>query len=443
MVGHLMMNNNKRFQLKKIGKNLFLIGATICLGLTASEVALSSEQFTSNLPDQITLGGGLGVFLGVILMAMFSRDGWDRNGKLIQIINHERTLAMIFLIVLCSFLILHNAQKPRLLILHSYATDYSWVTAQNEGMQRILKDKTSYIVKERYLDTKRKPYPEYMKRAGQNVKKLIKRWKPNLIIACDDNAQILVGKYFVNDPNIKIVFTGVQGDLKKYGYDTANNVTGIREKLPAKAIKETLNDINKSLEKNYKRIFFITHSTTHSQFVVDYVNKFEWEPFELVSAAEYKTFEDWKKAVQEAEDKADVLLIGGYKSIRHSEQGKSVVCYRDILEWTEANSRLLKIGTRWFYVEDGGMISVGISPYEQGEEAAKMAVKILDEKTKIEEISIKNPQQYLVSMREKKMKEYDPNLKLPSIYEAFARATNKYFQQPLDKDSSKNSCQKN
>jgi ABC-type uncharacterized transport system substrate-binding protein len=63
------------------------------------------------------------------------------------------------------------------------------------------------------------------------------------------------------------------------------------------------------------------------------------------------------------------------------------------------NTSLPSIGGWGFFVEDGGMVSTGVSPFEQGEESAKMAVEII-EKTK---------------------------LKLPKVYEAFARATNNYY----------------
>ena len=421
-----MNKTNPIFQLKKIWAHFLLTGCMICLGLAASEAAVGIERYPSNLLNQTALGGGVGLLVGVVLVGMFSISGWDRNGKLIQIINHERTLAMIFLIVLCSFLILHNGQKPRLLILHSYYKDYSWVRDQNEGMQRILKDKVSYIVKEHYLDTKRKPYPEYMERAGREARELIERWKADLIIACDDDAQELVGKYFVNDPKIKIVFTGIQGNYAKYGYDTANNVTGLIEKVAVNGIKETLMELNKNREVKLTKIFHLSDKSNYSQFVRKEITFFNWQPFELVNSAEYKTFEDWKNAVKKANDEADILLITNYHTIRRSAEDKSIVPSQEIIEWTEANSSLPGIGAWGFYVEDGGMLAVAVSPYEQGETAAQIAVNILEGKKRIQTISPQTGQQYILYMREEKLKEH--RLRLPSIYEAFARANNSYFE---------------
>ncbi|NJN72244.1 MAG: hypothetical protein HC799_05215 [Limnothrix sp. RL_2_0] len=346
--------------------------------------------------------------------------------KIVRLISNERTFATIFLIILSIFIVSHNLEKPRLLFVHSYERDYSWTTEQIDGINRILEGKNNYIIREHFLDTKKKDYDEYLKRSEREVRALIKQWKPNVIIATDDNAQILAGKYFVDDPKIKIVFTGVQGDLSEYYYASADNVTGITEHVPPQAIKETLNEINRSLDLDLKRIFFVTHSTSHSRFVVENMQNFAWGDYEMVSAAEYKTFEDWKAAVREAEETADILLIGGYKSLDYEDSSLKVP-YEEVLRWTDENSSLLKIGARGVYVEDGGMIAVGVSPYEQGEVAAKMAIALLENHKKIEDLPVQKSQQYLIYMRQSKMDEYSPFLKMPTVYEAFARATNHYF----------------
>lgn len=347
--------------------------------------------------------------------------------KFLRLISHERTFATIFLIVLSVFIVSHNLEKPRLLFIHSYERDYSWTTEQIVGINRVLEGKNNYIIREHFLDTKKNDYDEYLKRSEREVRALIKQWKPNVIIATDDNAQILAGQYFVDNPKIKIVFTGVQGDLAEYNYASADNVTGITESVPPRAIKETLNELNRSLGSDLKRIFFVTHSTSHSRFVVENMQNFYWGDYEMVSAAEYKTFNDWKAAVLEAEETADILLIGGYKSLTDDENNELKVPYQEVLEWTDENSSLLKIGARGVYVEDGGMIAVGASPYEQGEVAAQMAIALLDNNKKIEELPVQESQQYLIYMRQSKMEEYNPFLKVPTVYEAFARATNHYF----------------
>ena len=174
------------------------------------------------------------------------------------------------------------------------------------------------------------------------------------------------------------------------------------------------------------RIFHLSDQSTYSQFVKTEITSFDWQPFKLVNSSEYKTFEDWKNAIKKANNEADILLITNYHTIRRSAQDKSIVTPKEIIEWTEANSTIPGIGCWGFYVEDGGTLAVGVSPYEQGETAAKIAVDILAKKTQIQKISPQTGRQYIFYMRKTKMEEHE--LKLPPMYEAFARATNHYFE---------------
>lgn len=72
------------------------------------------------------------------------------------------------------------------------------------------------------------------------------------------------------------------------------------------------------------------------------------------------------------------------------------------------------------------MLSVGISPYEQGEYAARTALKIIREKIPAGNIPVRMPQQYIVAMRKSALDKR--GLQVPRIYEAFARAANYYYE---------------
>ena len=91
----------------------------------------------------------------------------------------------------------------------------------------------AYSVRHHYMDTKRHNSEEFLERAGQHAKRLIRQWVPDVLIAVDDNAQELAAKAFINHPEIHIVYTGVNADPAKYGYDeNAANVTGLLERIP-------------------------------------------------------------------------------------------------------------------------------------------------------------------------------------------------------------------
>lgn len=78
---------------------------------------------------------------------------------------------------------------------------------------------------------------------------------------------------------------------------------------------------------------------------------------------------------------------------------------KDVLKWTTPRLKIPDIGCWGFFVEDGGMMSVAVSPYEQGEEAAKMAVRIIEEHIPPYKIDVKINNLYVVYMRGKSLKE--------------------------------------
>lgn len=72
-------------------------------------------------------------------------------------------------------LVIVNINKPRILVLHSYNNDFSWVTAINEPINRILGGGT-YSLRYHYMDTKRHPDDQYKAKAGIEVRNVIKEW---------------------------------------------------------------------------------------------------------------------------------------------------------------------------------------------------------------------------------------------------------------------------
>ena len=95
------------------------------------------------------------------------------------------------------------------------------------------------------------------------------------------------------------------------------------------------------------------------------------------------------------------------------------------MEWTEANSTVPVIGTNVFNTEDGAMLSVGVSPYEQGETMAEMARMIIEKHMAPKDIPIRTSHQYVVAFRKSALERR--HMTVPQIFEAFARATDNYY----------------
>ena len=334
-------------------------------------------------------------------------------------------LAMIFIFLsaLGITVLVFNTGKPRLLVLHSYDTGYAWTRDVDVGIRRVLKEKNEYSVRWFYMDTKRHPWKEYKVNAGKAVTKLVESWQPTVVIAVDDDAQEYAMKHFVNRPDVAIVFSGVSDSLEHYRYHDARNVTGILERKPFAALKETLLLIAGSTKRSGPvRIMFIGDTSESVRNDEKDFRKFDWGPIEVLDSHLPKTFDEWKSAVDFAgKNNVDFIITANYRKIQRSKDELTLVPVREIIGWTEANSRVPVIGTNVFFIDDGGMLAIGTSPYEQGEVAATMASRILQKDAAANEIPKQSTRQFVVGMRESGVKKW--NISLPSVYEAAARSS--------------------
>ncbi|MEQ8195618.1 MAG: ABC transporter substrate binding protein, partial [Rhodospirillales bacterium] len=260
----------------------------------------------------------------------------------------------------------------------------------------------------------------------------IDKIKPDVIIAIDDDAQKLAAMKYVNDPNINIVFAGINGSIKPYGYRGATNVTGILERKPVAAIREVVQFFTDNAPagtvKNPKRprVTFLADSSHSTDRDAQYMATHNWNPVDYKGVVTVSTFDEWKKAVKGMKGKTDFLLVGGYRKLHRKGPDSKFVPAEEVMGWTEANAPVVVLGINVFNTEDGAMLSVGVSPYEQGEVASQMALKIVKEGVSPKTIPIRTSSQYVISMRRSALERR--KIDVPQIFEAFARATNNYFQ---------------
>jgi ABC-type uncharacterized transport system substrate-binding protein len=316
--------------------------------------------------------------------------------------------------------------RSRILVLHSYADDYIWTHEVNIGIQRILGSNRQVEVRYHYLDARRRGDAEFLSRAAKLAINDITEFRPQVLIAIDDIAQDLVVRHFVDAPNLQIVFGGVGERIEKYGFDKAANVTGIMERKPFAAIKEIVMILaNSGSLPPAPRIAMITDTTASTMNDAKELGARDWKPGGFVGHKAVDTFEDWQKAVLDLKDKADVMLVSGYRRLKPMDGKPGYVRPAEIAAWTEANSPVPIIGVNSFNSEDGFMLSIGVSPFEQGEVTAKNALVLLQGKLRGKDIPVADSQQYVIAMRESAIKRR--NVTIPKVLEAFARATNNYL----------------
>jgi ABC-type uncharacterized transport system substrate-binding protein len=345
-----------------------------------------------------------------------------------QKVHHYSVMSIVFLCIIAGLAVYFNMHKPRIMILHSYSPEYVWTRDVNEGINRIAQNWGRYSVQWHYMDTKKYRDQRWYEQASLIAKRAIDNASPDVLIIVDDLAQKLVGKYYIDHPNIQIVFAGVNGSIEQYGYHKANNVTGIFERKQLNAIKETLLTLEQGRDEplEHPRVLYLIDSSTSLAKGRPYFEKFDWSPLTFEGVDVMDNFEEWKEDVLYADHFTDYLLVANYRKLKTSETNHKVPSPETVMTWTEENSPVPVIGVNLFNTEEGAMMSIGVSPYEQGEIAAKMAERIIEEKISADDIPIQDNKHYVVALNDDALKKR--GIIMPSIYEAFGRATAHYYE---------------
>jgi ABC-type uncharacterized transport system substrate-binding protein len=337
-------------------------------------------------------------------------------------LNFIQLIPVLSIFILLAFVVHKNISRKNILVVHSYSSDYTWCKDINSEIEKVLKKQEHIVFRTLYMDTKRNPSDEYKTRAGKMVDKIIDYYKPDVILTVDDDAQKFVSINHLNE-KMAIVFTGVNNTPEAYGFDKADNVTGILERIPLDGLKDAFNLLFDKANNKTRRIAHISDMSKPNKFDDEYLNSYKnWAPLDLQKTRFAETFEEWKQFILEANKELDGVIIMNYRKLSRSSSDKSLVLPKEVMEWTMKNIKIPLIGTNGFVVEDGASLAIATSPYEQGRVGAELALAIANGKPP-KCLPIQRTEEFIVAMRSKDIHQ---NI-LPEIYTAFSRATQKLF----------------
>lgn len=262
------------------------------------------------------------------------------------------------------------AEPIRILHVMSYHSPWRWTDGQFDGFKAGLGDvPAEYRVFQ--LDTKRWSSSEQKAERGKLARDLVEAWKPDLIYTSDDDAQDLVTKHYLNTP-IKNVFSGVNKSPEHYGFDKANNITGVIEHEHFAESVRLLKNIVPSL----KRLVVVLDDDAMWQPVVARMKAAALPAgVSIVGWETIKTYADYKARVAAYPNVADGIALIGIFNFKDAA-GKNVP-YQEVLRWTAENSTLPDLGFWIDRVHYGTLVAVTVSEREQGLAAGKLARTIL------------------------------------------------------------------
>jgi ABC-type uncharacterized transport system substrate-binding protein len=193
------------------------------------------------------------------------------------------------------------------------------------------------------------------------VKSEIESYKPDVVIAADDNASKYVIVPYYKDGAIPVVFCGLNWDASTYGFP-CKNVTGMIEVAPVDVLMSHL----KGFAKGSRVAVIGPDNETHHKEVANLQKVINGS---LLNRTALK-FADWKAAFLELQSQSDMLIVENNAGINDWNDTEAEAFVRE-------NTKIPS-GTMHDFMTKFALIGFVKSAEEQGEWAAGAAVKILN-----------------------------------------------------------------
>jgi len=254
-----------------------------------------------------------------------------------------------------------DASAAKCLYLSSYHKGYEWNDGIERGLDATLAGKCA--VDKFYLDTNRHKDEAYAETIALAAKAHIEATRPDIVIACDDNASKYVVKPYYKDAALPIVFCGINWSVEPYGYPYSN-VTGMIEMSPIKPLIKSIKEILKQA-----MLGAYLGADVISQRKELELNRQVYATEGIVITPIFvKTMKEWEAGYESAQV-ADFVVIGDNGGINDWNQERA-------RRYALAHAKTLTV-TNYDWMADTAMLAATKVAEEQGEWAAEVALAIL------------------------------------------------------------------
>lgn len=273
--------------------------------------------------------------------------------------------------------------RPRVLVLHSFHEDSPWVRGVDEGIRSVLAaNRRPVSVTWHSMGLDRLSREEERRVAVADANREIGMLSPDLLVAVDDESNELVGREIARSGRVRVLYVSIDRPPRSYGYGPGSRATGVAERLPLEGVRDAISAIR---EDRPARVAAIAARGETGSAELAQVRAFDWAPHRLARADATGSYPSWQERVAASAADADVLLVlstAGLSRGGASVDGAAsdVVPSAEVVGWTEANARVLPIGTQPGWVKLGGALSIAPPAAPAGRLAMEMALDWLDER---------------------------------------------------------------
>jgi ABC-type uncharacterized transport system substrate-binding protein len=270
----------------------------------------------------------------------------------------KAALLLLVLSLLCPPL----ALAARCLYVSSYHAGYVWNDDIENAMNKVLQGQCE--IKKFYMDGKRNLAPEFARHKGLEAKKLIEAWKPDVVIAADDNAARYLVMPHLKNSAIPVVFCGINWTVEPYGLPYPNT-TGMVEIGPVEPLAKEVRQV----VPNARQGVFLSadEMTQDKEFAL---NRKVYAKHDITLLQRpVKTMAEWEKAFLEAQ-KADFIILGNNAGINDWSHERALA------QVTKKAKKFTVSSLEW--MAPYTMLTMAKIAGEQGDWAARAALRILN-----------------------------------------------------------------
>lgn len=271
--------------------------------------------------------------------------------------------------------VMHAGQSTagRVLVVHSYhRTQKGHVVEMARGIDQAFAGSEARL-RHVYMDTKRHPDHAFKVAAGRRALDAMKTFRPDVVIALDDNAQAFFVKeaMVVADAPV-FIFGGVNADPAVYGYPR-KNVTGVLERPN---IRESLELLLK-IRPGVKRVAMLSDNSKTAELFIQYCQSLDL-PVEVAAYVQPATLEEWTAAIDRYKDRVDAFGIYVLRTIREKTGEELMVPEGRLMEILNRRTDLPTVGFFDSAARAGVLCGISVSMMEQGYEAGRIARAVLE-----------------------------------------------------------------
>jgi len=281
-------------------------------------------------------------------------------------------------------------EPHRILVVHSYSSAFTWTRQLHEGIieglarNGLIEDR-DYQVQTFYMDTRINfTSPQQIEQRAAQALEALRAFEPDLLFVTDDVAlEHVAVRFAAESPDVPLptVFAGINVDPTIYApIDSLDmpggTISGALERIPHTEAFATA----KRLFPDVTRVVVLADAGAGSESVRAAFQRDDQaadaRPFEVLDFLLLETFEQWKRAVVNYQDKADLIAVVNFHQLR--DASGEIVPPAEVIDWMVAENNLPELGLVADWAREGILVAVGNSGLKTGAYVGALGADILN-----------------------------------------------------------------